>query len=165
VIWQPVVPSKITCLCWKIFYGKLATCDNLQRKGLTLVNRCVLCNSNLETVNHLFLGCEYAHEVWFLLSSKLSIFGPFHITSQAFIKGWKGLNCITRFSRAMKVLLHATFWFLWKERNDRIFRDFPSTPSSTFHKIWFTAGDWLSVFGYFSAADLSTWRRLVFDNG
>ncbi|CAN1298751.1 hypothetical protein LINPERPRIM_LOCUS23935 [Linum perenne] len=44
VIWQPVVPTKVVCFCWKVFYSKIATVDNLQRKGFSFVNKCVLCS-------------------------------------------------------------------------------------------------------------------------
>ncbi|CAN1732046.1 hypothetical protein LINPERHAP1_LOCUS1453, partial [Linum perenne] len=150
---------------WRIFLKKVSTIDNLQRKGLSLANRCALCNSNLESVEHLFLDCEFASQIWTLISSKLSIHGPFSYSIEGFIEGWKGLNCLLSFSSVMKVLLHAVFWFIWKERNDRIFRDLVNLPIHTFRSIWFKVGDWLSVFGFFAATDLLAWRRLVFDNG
>ncbi|CAN1750331.1 hypothetical protein LINPERHAP1_LOCUS4017 [Linum perenne] len=165
VVWQPAVPSKIVCFCWKIFHRKVATLDNLQRKGLSLANRCVLCGSNSESVDHLFLRCVYSSEVWSLLSSKLFIYGPFPHGIVDLIEGWKGLNCMKRFTSAKKVILHFVLWSIWAERNDRVFRDTANSPLSTLHMIWFTIGDWLPVDGSFLNADLIAWRRLVFDNG
>ncbi|CAN1315223.1 LINE-1 retrotransposable element ORF2 protein [Linum perenne] len=165
VIWHPAAPPKIACFCWRVFFNKVPTIDNLQRKGLPHVNRCVLCYSNLETVEHLFLSCEFASLLWSLLSSKLSIHGPFSSSMKGFISGWKGLNCRSRFSPVMNVLFHAVFWSIWKERNDRIFRDSENPPGSILHSIWFKVGDWMSVSGAFAASDLLDWRRLVFDNG
>ncbi|CAN1322722.1 hypothetical protein LINPERPRIM_LOCUS32494, partial [Linum perenne] len=165
VISHSAIPSKIACLCWKIYFRKLATNDNLQRRGFHLANRCVLCNSELESMDHLFLNCTYASEIWTLLSSKLSIHGPFQSSVVGFIIGWKGLNCTMSFSSARKVLLHAVLWFIWKERNDRIFRDSSNPPSLTFRKLWFAVGDWLLADGSFLSVELSAWRRLVFDNG
>ncbi|XP_074301609.1 uncharacterized protein LOC141633011 [Silene latifolia] len=37
--------------------NQLATIDNLQRRGICYVNRCVLCENNLETCDHLFFHC------------------------------------------------------------------------------------------------------------
>ncbi|CAN1816595.1 Putative ribonuclease H protein At1g65750 [Linum perenne] len=165
VVWQPAVPSKIVCLCWKIFHRKVATIDNLQRKGFSLANRCVLCESSSESVDHLFIRCVFSSEVWSILSSKLSIHGPFPLGIADLIEGWKGLNCTNRFSSAKKVILHSVLWYIWAERNDRVFRDTANSPMSTLHKIWFAIGNWLRVDGSFSNADLIAWRRLVFDNG
>ncbi|CAN1748514.1 Putative ribonuclease H protein At1g65750, partial [Linum perenne] len=164
-IWQSLVPSKIACHAWKVYHKKMATIDNLQQKGFALANRCVLCGNNLESVDHLFLSCAFTSEVWTLISSKLSIHGPLSSSVVDFIQSWKGLNCSTRFVLAKEVLLHAVFWFIWKERNDRIFHDRTSSVFPTLLKIWFSVGDWLIAHGRFLTADLVMWRRLVFDNG
>ncbi|CAN1292310.1 hypothetical protein LINPERPRIM_LOCUS21500 [Linum perenne] len=144
---------------------KVATVDNLQKKGFSLANRCVLCNTSLESVDHIFLNCDFFIQVWTLLSSRLSIHGPLPLSVVAFIHGWKGLNCAKSFAPVMEVLLHAILWFIWKERNDRIFRDSYCPPANIFRKLCFAVGDWLLVAGSFSASDLILWRRLVFDNG
>ncbi|CAN1273743.1 hypothetical protein LINPERPRIM_LOCUS15173, partial [Linum perenne] len=120
VIWQSIVPTKIACFCWQIFHKKVATIDNLQKRGFSLANR-----------------------VWSLLSSLLSIHGPLPSNVSGFIQGSKGLNCHSSFSVIMKVLMHVVFWYIWKERNDRIFREAACTPISTFHTICCSAGDWL----------------------
>ncbi|CAN1244544.1 hypothetical protein LINPERPRIM_LOCUS6144 [Linum perenne] len=106
----------------------MPTIDNLQRKGFCLANKRVLCSSDTETVDHLFLRCSFASEVWTRVSSNNSLHEPFSSSIKEFIQRWKRLNCSSSFSSALKVLLHAVFWFLWKERKDRIFRDVPSSP-------------------------------------
>ncbi|CAN1279719.1 hypothetical protein LINPERPRIM_LOCUS17131 [Linum perenne] len=69
VIWQPAVPTKVAYFCWKVFYSKIATVDNLQRKCFSFANKCVLCNASLELVKHIFLECIFSTKVWALLSS------------------------------------------------------------------------------------------------
>ncbi|CAN1795633.1 Putative ribonuclease H protein At1g65750, partial [Linum perenne] len=165
VVWQPAAPTKVSCFCWKVFFSKIATVDNLQRKGFAFVNKCVLCNANLESVDHIFLDCDFASKVWTLLSSRLSIFGLFHSSIASFIVGWKELNCVQSFSSVMKVLLHAVLWYIWKERNSRIFKDSSEPPVFTFRRIGTAVGDWLRVNGSFSSQDLILWRRVIFDNG
>ncbi|CAN1285963.1 hypothetical protein LINPERPRIM_LOCUS19166, partial [Linum perenne] len=165
VIWNAGVPSKIACLSWKVYFGKVATIDNLQRKGFALANRCVLCGSNAESVDHLFFSCVFASEVWTLISSKLSIHGPHPSSTVGFIQGWKGLNCLTKFQLAKKAIIHAVLWFIWIERNNRIFRDVTCSSTSTTIKLWFAVGDWLLAEGSFLSTDLIAWRRLVFGNG
>ncbi|CAN1826521.1 hypothetical protein LINPERHAP1_LOCUS31589, partial [Linum perenne] len=150
---------------WKIYLGKVATQDNLQRRGFTLANRCVLCGSNEESVQHLFLSCSFAFDVWTLVSSKLSIHGPHPSSLAGFIKGWKEVNCSKRFISVKRAILHAVFWYIWLERNNRIFRDVDCSPTSTTIKLWLAVGEWLTANGSFSPSDLRAWQRLVFDNG
>ncbi|CAN1743688.1 hypothetical protein LINPERHAP1_LOCUS1881, partial [Linum perenne] len=164
-IWVPAAPSKVSCLLWRIFLNKIATIDNLQKRGFRLANKCVMCNSNLESVDHLFLHCEYFSSVWALLSSSLSLHGPLPSAVSAFIIGWKGMNSAQSFSRVMIILLHATYWHIWKERNSRIFKDSSRPPPVVYRLICFDIGDWLSADGSFSPSDAIHWRRAIFDNG
>ncbi|CAN1756932.1 Putative ribonuclease H protein At1g65750 [Linum perenne] len=165
LIWQSVAPTKVACFAWKVFDSKITTVDNLQRKGFSFVNKCVLCNANLESVKHIFLDCAFSTKVWALLSSRLSIFGPFHSSIASFMVGWKELNCTKSFAPVMKVLLHAFLWNIWIERNSRIFKDIVNTPGYTLRRIGIAIGDWLLADGTYSAPDLIRWRRLIFDNG
>ncbi|CAN1304053.1 hypothetical protein LINPERPRIM_LOCUS26067 [Linum perenne] len=164
VVWKARVPSKVACLSWKIYFGKVANLDNLQCRGFTLANRCVLCGSNEESVQHLFLSCAFASEVWTLVSSKLSIHGPHPFSLAGFIQGWKEVNCSKSFI-SKKVILHAVLWYIWLERNNRIFRDVDCSPTSTTIKLWLAVGDWLRADGSFSPSDMRAWQRMVFDNG
>ncbi|CAN1799352.1 hypothetical protein LINPERHAP1_LOCUS22080 [Linum perenne] len=121
----PIRPfaSEVQSFVWMAWYKKIATIDNLQRRGMQLTNMCVLCCKDLETVNHLLLTCEFATNVWNRISSGLSIFGPNLVDITEFVLGWKGMNCNPNFSVVMKCLLHATLWFIWIERNNRIFKE------------------------------------------
>ncbi|CAN1254407.1 hypothetical protein LINPERPRIM_LOCUS8645 [Linum perenne] len=108
-------PRKVNYFCWRVFFNKIATIDNLQRKDLQLVNRCALCLSSLESVDHIFLHCAFTSRVWNHLSSTLSFFGPIPVITSDLVNAWKGMNCAPILAHTMKVLLHAFFWFTWKE--------------------------------------------------
>ncbi|CAN1825275.1 hypothetical protein LINPERHAP1_LOCUS31108 [Linum perenne] len=124
-----------------------------------------MCNSNLESVDHLFLRCDYFSSVWTLLSSRLSLHGPLPSSDSAFILGWKGMNSAQSSLRVMNILLHAAFWHIWKERNSRIFKESSKPPLMIFRLICFDIGDWLSADGSFSPSDALHWRRAIFYNG
>ncbi|CAN1274793.1 hypothetical protein LINPERPRIM_LOCUS15521, partial [Linum perenne] len=148
-----------------VFHKKIATVDNLQRRGFSLANKCVLCCSAHESVNHIFIQCAFASEIWKKLSSTLSIYGPRHSDVRDFISEWKGLNCVSEFTPALKMLMHSTFWLIWKERNNRIFDDSASSASTTLRKITFDVADCLTVHKQFTPDTAAVWRRLNFDNG
>jgi hypothetical protein len=58
-IWSIVVPPKIHLFLWLVAYNKLATVDNLTKKGLMKNPQCCFCNEN-ESVSHLFFECVVA---------------------------------------------------------------------------------------------------------
>ena len=66
-IWNPIVPPKLGFFAWEASWGKVLTLDHLKRRGITLVNRCFLCEENEETIDHLLIHCSRAKMLWDLL--------------------------------------------------------------------------------------------------
>ncbi|KAL6350127.1 hypothetical protein AAG906_004065 [Vitis piasezkii] len=56
-IWRANVPPKVAFFAWGASWGKILTLEQLQRRGYSLANRCFLCLSEVETVDHLLLHC------------------------------------------------------------------------------------------------------------
>ena len=71
-IWRPRVPPRVTIFIWTAALGKILTLDNLQRRNIILVNWCCFCREDGETIDHLFLHCRVARELW---DNVLSLFG------------------------------------------------------------------------------------------
>ncbi|CAN0887205.1 hypothetical protein LINGRAHAP2_LOCUS15562 [Linum grandiflorum] len=132
---------------------------------MILANKCVLCYKCIETVDHIMLHCDYTIKVWAMLTSSLSIHGPRHEFIGDFIRSWKGMNCSPTFSDAMKVIMHATMWSLWLERNERIFKDKENSPRQVFCKVVVNAGNLLGAAGLFSMDKQIVWNRFVVDPG
>ena len=51
------MPPKVALFAWEASWGKILTMEQLQRRGYSLANRCFLCLSEEETVDHLSLHC------------------------------------------------------------------------------------------------------------
>ena len=68
-IWRVGVPPKVAFFAWETSWGKVLTLEQLQRRGFSLANRCFLCLSEVETVDHLLLHCVKAWVLWNLLLS------------------------------------------------------------------------------------------------
>ncbi|CAN1229638.1 Putative ribonuclease H protein At1g65750, partial [Linum perenne] len=165
VIWAKGVPSKVQSFVWLVWHKKIATIDNLQKRGMQMPNMCVLCYEDLESVDHIMLSCAFTLKVWARLSSRLSFYGPSPIDTRGFVAAWKGMNCASPFCVVMDHLLHATFWFLWLERNNRIFKDKAMHYNQVSIKILVNIGNWLSAGNMFSQAELIRWSKFVFDPG
>ncbi|CAN1792638.1 Putative ribonuclease H protein At1g65750 [Linum perenne] len=164
-VWKKEVPTKIQGFVWMVWHGKIASIDNLQKRGMVLVNWCALCERDLESINHLFIHCSFTSSVWGRVSSKLSLYGPRNAGVRDLIEAWKGMNSTSTFPVAPRVLLHGVFWFIWLERNARIFNDVRLSDKRVADQILCNIGRWLRVAGLFSTMDLSRWFAFLFDPG
>ncbi|CAN1778682.1 Putative ribonuclease H protein At1g65750, partial [Linum perenne] len=69
VIWEKAAPPKIQTFLWMNWHRRIATIDNLQRRGMVLVNWCVLCTKEKESIDHIFIHCPLAVSIWNRISS------------------------------------------------------------------------------------------------
>ncbi|XP_074314214.1 uncharacterized protein LOC141649423 [Silene latifolia] len=58
-----IIPSH-KIICSLAAQHQLATVDNLQRRGISYANRCVLCLAHEENHAHLFFSCSVSSEIW-----------------------------------------------------------------------------------------------------
>ncbi|XP_074302657.1 uncharacterized protein LOC141634341 [Silene latifolia] len=103
-----------------VMENKLPTVDNLIQRGLHLVNRCVLCCCQNESLEHLYFQCPFSTQVWLSIASWLQVCSS---TSLELVISWF-LSCIPGkgLSNSRKrVGLMATLYYIWRERNGRIF--------------------------------------------
>lgn len=86
-------------------------------------NRCILCKNQLETVSHLFLHCPFSREVWDSLTRDLGISWCIPKKILNFYTQWINLTKSTDAKNFGAWLLPHFCWGIWKERNNRIFRE------------------------------------------
>ncbi|CAN1781841.1 Putative ribonuclease H protein At1g65750 [Linum perenne] len=165
VVWSKVVPTKVQGFTWMVWHKKIASLDNLQKRGMILTNWCVLCERDAESVDHLFLRCPFSSAVWDRVSSKLSLFGPRVDNIRGLFETWKGMNCAPIFAAAEKAILHGVLWHIWLERNERIFNEASKSDDFVASRTLRNVGRWLSSSNSFSAPVVTLWNALIFDPG
>ncbi|KAI3518181.1 hypothetical protein L1887_06642 [Cichorium endivia] len=63
--WDKWLPKRINIMTWRIMKGRMVVKERLKKFGVDTTNtRCILCKEDEESVNHLFLNCNQALEVW-----------------------------------------------------------------------------------------------------
>jgi hypothetical protein len=70
-IWRVKAPKRVAFFVWTAALGKILAHDNLSRRGIVVVEWCVMCKHG-ESVDHLLLYCDVARIVW---SYFYSLFG------------------------------------------------------------------------------------------
>ncbi|XP_074299475.1 uncharacterized protein LOC141630585 [Silene latifolia] len=63
-VWNRAVLPKHSSIVNLAMQRKLATIDQLNSRGLYLVNRCILCKAAVETHQHFFFQCPYDAAAW-----------------------------------------------------------------------------------------------------
>ena len=42
MLWNPIVPTKVGFFAWEVWWGKILTMNQLQKRGFSLASRCTL---------------------------------------------------------------------------------------------------------------------------
>jgi hypothetical protein len=64
-IWKVHEPNKCKMFLWQVMQECVWTSECLQSRGLDNHGPCALCSQEVESLNHLFIGCSYSREIWF----------------------------------------------------------------------------------------------------
>lgn len=147
--------------------GRVPTCDVVQKrrpKSSLLPNWCSMCKSESETLNHVFLLCNFASSLWNLVLQELEVSWAMPKTiSDCFLSlfsptlGKKG-------KVLWRMIVHAVCWSLWLERNRRIFEDKEECLDKIWSKLKFAIAWWIfnhKMFRGFFMTDVATSLRVL----
>jgi hypothetical protein len=119
-IWRAKAPRRVSFFVWSAAWGKILTCDNLMRRGYTMVGWCCMCRNSGETGNHLLIHCPIALDLWYLILRSFGVLWVFPNTVADLLFGW--FNCFGRRNSSVWNLVPlCLMWTVWRERNSRIF--------------------------------------------
>uniref|UniRef100_A0A453I7T7 Reverse transcriptase zinc-binding domain-containing protein n=1 Tax=Aegilops tauschii subsp. strangulata TaxID=200361 RepID=A0A453I7T7_AEGTS len=62
--WKCWAPPRVRFFYWLAHLDRCWAADRLARRGLPHPDRYPLCDQAPETMNHLFLGCTFARQIW-----------------------------------------------------------------------------------------------------
>ncbi|XP_009792437.1 uncharacterized protein [Nicotiana sylvestris] len=127
VSWRRVICHNTGCPRWTFVltmaaHDKLYTRDRLQSWGVQVDQECVLCKQANETIQHLFFKCSYANALWSTLLAWQGI--------KRSVNGWdEELRWAEKWTKRKiaaaelyKMVLTATVYYVWQERNARTFQ-------------------------------------------
>ncbi|XP_058768576.1 uncharacterized protein LOC131642328 [Vicia villosa] len=122
-IWKIPVHTRVKNFLWRTARNILPTKHNLLKKGISLDPTCSLCNKDVESVQHLFLECDFAKAVCF--SSILSYRIPSHLEFNDWLLSF--LTCGDVFSAQV---LCSLVYRIWLARNSKLYQAKVSLPVS-----------------------------------
>ena len=122
-MWNPAVPQKIGVFAWEASWGKVLTMDQFKCRGLTLVNRCVMCEEDEETIDHLLIHCKCAKMLWDLFLSIVGISWVFQHSVFYTLLAWQGASVGKKHKKIWLAAPLCLFWNLWGVRNRLVFEN------------------------------------------
>jgi hypothetical protein len=138
-VWQTQARPRAAFFVWSVGLDKILTLDNLRKRQVIVINRCGMCKSSEEIVDHLLLHCEVAST---LLDAIFSRFGVAWVMPRrvvALLACWWSSGG-QRSAAVWKMVPTCLFWCLWQEKNNRCFEDlersFEDILSSCFHTLY-----------------------------
>ena len=150
IIWKAKVPPCVAFFSWIASLGKALTFDNLRNRGFIIPNWCCMCLRNGESVDHLFLHCSVAADLWSLV---FGLFGVQWVMARSVLdlfSSWLGQLGWHDSALVWKMIPHCVIWCLWREQNARLFDDserhIPELKLFFFHTLL----DWVVGSGVFS---------------
>ena len=67
-LWKLQIPYKICTFLWKLLHNGLPTRREIIRRQIMVNPKCVMCDQEAKTLDHLFLKCPFARVLWFVSS-------------------------------------------------------------------------------------------------
>ncbi|KAJ0586631.1 putative reverse transcriptase zinc-binding domain-containing protein [Helianthus annuus] len=121
-IWNNWNPIKVNFLAWRVSIDRLPTLAALAHRNVISGQiTCKLCDLHEEDVEHLFVSCEMAQQVWNFVSQwcKISSIYAFRVKD---LLGWhKHVRGTEKWRKLVYAIVQVSIWVIWRCRNDLVF--------------------------------------------
>ncbi|XP_022004512.1 uncharacterized protein LOC110902080 [Helianthus annuus] len=123
MVWFPQAIPRHSFLVWLLIHRKLKTQDIMSKWGNANFNLlcCSLCTLGPDSHGHLFFECNYANQIWIGVRDKAGM-GMVQNKWDAIFDYLVGIaQSKTADHVIAKLVVNATAYFVWEERNKRLF--------------------------------------------
>lgn len=122
-------------ITWLVVKRRIKTRELLQHRGVILDVRCELCLKDIDSVDHLFFCCEFTKAVWVKVLQKLNC----QHQPREWQNEWRWIQRKgrgrSRKANMISAAFSATIYYVWEERNGRIFRHTQKTEEGVYNLI------------------------------
>ena len=108
-----------------------------------ILDWCFMCKRNGELVDHLFLHCPFAMDLWTMVLGLFGVSWVMPRTVLGLLGCWQGSFSRHRNGYIWSIIPHCLMWCLWRERNSRCFEDYENSIPDLKLLFFRTLRDWL----------------------
>ncbi|XP_010672334.2 uncharacterized protein LOC104888919 [Beta vulgaris subsp. vulgaris] len=167
VPWRRVIknnkasPRNIFIL-WLAAHQRLATADRVLKWNVQCNPMCRLCNSENESIEHLFFDCHYTNTVWCHTLRAINIHRRGLGFSQEIQEVYRKAHSNTRRARIYVMLFTEVVYLLWIQRNKKVFNNMLQHPERVCKDIIFrVAARCKEEDRMLTDREIITWERLT----
>ncbi|XP_071729238.1 uncharacterized protein [Rutidosis leptorrhynchoides] len=122
--WFKTFPPKINIFIWRLKMQRLATKENLEKKGIILSNSaCALCHLHADTDHHIFVTCNISRQIWVYIGSWVNMHIPCWASMEELWTWFDGLQIQGKKRLVLRSIWYSTLWNMWRLRNSYTFND------------------------------------------
>lgn len=124
-IWKNLIPHRIEIFLWLALLGKIATKSRLVRMKIIppTENLCPLCKSEPEDVSHLMIHCAFSQSIWAWWLNLWGLKWVWPENLELAFSQWFFPSKLSFFKKIWLASFMVIVWSLWKERNNRTFKN------------------------------------------
>lgn len=138
LVWNFCAIPKHSFISWMAILGRLPTRDRLRCWGLQIVEECLLCGLEPESIEHIFGTCSFSKPIWWRILQSCGIqrtLGTWQEDFSWIIRKSKGKSLQ---AQILKCAWNAYIYQVWFERNSRLHGKSIRSVDSIFEDIKFT---------------------------
>eukprot|EP00253_Pinus_taeda_P003152 PITA_03152 len=135
-LWQNPHWMKIKLFMWLVQHKKILTWENLRKRGVASPSRCQLYELQEETIEHLLNLYPFTSSLWNWVASIFRQTDRDNFSIIGTLKNWrKNFSENEIINKAWTLVPGFLIWDVWKERNNRIFKNRIGTSQSIIAQI------------------------------
>lgn len=134
VVWFRGHTPSHAFIMWIAQLDRLPTRTRIASWAHQIDTSCCLCSNYPETRDHIFLHCDFSEQLWTLVLKRLG-YRPVLFHTWTALLAWSDLKDSICPTTLRLLVIQATVYNIWFERNARLHSSPASTPQVTFRKI------------------------------
>ncbi|GJW68374.1 RNA-directed DNA polymerase, eukaryota, reverse transcriptase zinc-binding domain protein [Tanacetum coccineum] len=140
--------------------GSVSTLEKLDQKGIDLSSLlCPVCNTYIEDVNHVFVTCDLASQIWDRIFRWLDMAQLVFLSIADIIDWIISMHCSLKCKKLLEAIILTSMWVIWKYQNNTLFGSVKMKRSSIFDVIVSNAFEWCSSKSRYCSRNWSLWLQ------
>ncbi|KAJ9538095.1 hypothetical protein OSB04_030828 [Centaurea solstitialis] len=142
--WSKWIPSKVNIFLWRVLNKRLATRDNLQKRGVTITtDLCPLCMSTSENMDHVMVSCSTTKIASAILSNWINWWPVNEINIEDWWRKVQRSGADKTQKQVSWVIGAAFLWSIWEQRNRKAFNGEFKNEQAICRDVQFLSFDWI----------------------
>lgn len=116
-------PPRVIAFGWRAILGAILAMGNLRHRRVIIVNACLMCLTEEESIDHLLLNCSISQRLWKAIFSWFHVASPLSQSFSSLFQFWR-FGVGPRRGRSMwNLCFLANIWTIWREKLEVLWRE------------------------------------------